>query len=107
MTGSGRNRHGEPMIGRRGSRSRKWRIGMCLKKESSGWSSCPHCNFHDHEFHAVCPECGRPFIRDYIDWRIHPRDPDLTGTLFHSRSWALFWLCALILCLVLPLHLPF
>ena len=42
--------------------------------------TCPKCGYADLIFHAVCPECGRPFMRDYADTRIHPRDPDLTGT---------------------------
>ncbi len=41
--------------------------------------SCPKCGYEDLQFHAVCPECGRPFMRDYADTQIHPRDPDLTG----------------------------
>jgi predicted RNA-binding Zn-ribbon protein involved in translation (DUF1610 family) len=48
---------------------------------------CPHCGQWSVDFHAVCPECGRPFIRDYVDVRVHPRDPDLTGVVV-SRFWA-------------------
>jgi hypothetical protein len=41
--------------------------------------TCPKCGYADSEFHTICPECSRPFMRDYADTRIHPRDPDLTG----------------------------
>ncbi len=49
--------------------------------------TCPHCGYRDTTFRAICPECGRPFQRDYIDTRVHPRDPDLTGVVT-SRFWA-------------------
>jgi hypothetical protein len=48
--------------------------------------TCPRCGHEDSAFHVVCPECGRPFFRDYIDTRMHPRDPDLTGVCT-SRFW--------------------
>jgi len=38
--------------------------------------TCPKCGYKDRKFHHVCPECGRPFIRDFTDTQIHPRDPD-------------------------------
>lgn len=41
--------------------------------------TCPRCGYEDRVFHQVCPECGRPYFRDYIDTRDHPQDPDLTG----------------------------
>ena len=41
--------------------------------------TCPKCGYQDREFHQVCPECGRPFVRDYIDTRVHPGDPDPAG----------------------------
>ena len=41
--------------------------------------TCPRCGHKDNEFHAVCPECGRPYFRDYIDTQFHPRDPNPTG----------------------------
>jgi|GEM_PF-1402160 len=67
--------------------------------------SCPHCDFRDRDFHAVCPACGRPFMRDYIDWQCHPKDPDLAGTFFHDNSWARFWLIAAIIAMLVPLVL--
>ena len=48
---------------------------------------CPKCGFADAEFHTICPECGRPFIRDYPDTRIHPRDPDQAG-ICTVKFWA-------------------
>jgi hypothetical protein len=98
---------GEPVINRRGSRTHPWRIGGFLKGPSAAWYHCPHCDFHDRVFHPVCPECGRPFMRDYIDWRMHPRDPDLTGTFFHDPFRAWFWLLALTAALLISLRLPF
>jgi len=59
--------------------------------------TCPHCRQRSVEFHYVCPVCGRPFMRDYIDWRMHPRDPDLQGTLYHDPFWARVWLTLMIL----------
>lgn len=50
--------------------------------------TCPHCGNRSDEFHNVCLECGRPFMRDYIDWRMHPRDPDLRGTFYYNPYWA-------------------
>jgi hypothetical protein len=49
--------------------------------------TCPRCGYQDPALHTICPECGRPFQRDYIDTRVHPRDPDLTGVCT-SRFWA-------------------
>jgi len=53
--------------------------------------TCPRCNYQDTTFHSICPECGRPFQRDYIDVRVHPRDPDLTGVCT-SKFWAKIFL---------------
>lgn len=50
--------------------------------------TCPHCRHRSEDFHNVCPECGRPFMRDYIDWRMHPRDLELRGTLYYNAFWA-------------------
>ena len=50
-----------------------------MKKSQDTPFSCPHCHSSDTTFHAICPECGRPFMRDYPDAQIYPRDPDLTG----------------------------
>ena len=66
--------------------------------------TCPHCRYRSAEFHYVCPACGRPFMRDYIDWRMHPRDPELRGTLYHDPFWARVWLALMVLgvvCMVL------
>ena len=48
--------------------------------------TCPKCGHEDRKFHEICPECGRPFFRDYTDTRVHPRDPDLTGVCT-SKFW--------------------
>jgi len=34
--------------------------------------TCPRCGFRDKTFHQVCPECGRPYFRDYIDTQFFP-----------------------------------
>jgi len=60
---------------------------MCLKPPLI----CPHCGYRDTMFHAVCPECGRPYVRDYIDTLVHPRDPDPTG-IYGLRFWARIFL---------------
>jgi len=49
--------------------------------------TCPRCGHGDKEFHPVCPECGRPYFRDYIDTRFHPRDPNPTG-IYSTKFWA-------------------
>ena len=49
--------------------------------------TCPKCGYEDSEFHQVCPECGRPFVRDFLDTQIHPRDPDPTG-IYSGKFWA-------------------
>ena len=49
--------------------------------------TCPKCGYADLKFHTICLECGRPFMRDYADTRIHPRDPDLTG-ICTVKFWA-------------------
>jgi predicted amidophosphoribosyltransferase len=53
--------------------------------------TCPHCGHHDEKFHSVCPECGRPYVRDYIDTQMHPRDPNPTG-IYSGRFWARIFL---------------
>ncbi len=47
---------------------------------------CPKCGYRSCQFRMVCPGCGRRFVRDSIDTRLHPRDPDLTGVCT-SRFW--------------------
>ena len=58
--------------------------------------TCPRCGHQDHEFHAVCPECGRPFFRDYIDTQFHPRDPNPTG-IYSGKFWAQVFLVLVLL----------
>ncbi|SCL74222.1 hypothetical protein L21_0090 [Methanoculleus chikugoensis] len=36
-------------------------------------------------------------MRDYIDWRMHPRDPELRGTWYYNRFWARVGLVLMIL----------
>jgi len=58
--------------------------------------TCPKCGYIDREFHQVCPECGRPFVRDFLDTQIHPRDPDSTG-IYSGKFWArVFLVCTLL-----------
>jgi predicted amidophosphoribosyltransferase len=57
--------------------------------------TCPRCGYQDREFHQVCPECGRPFVRDYIDTQVHPLDPDPAG-IYSGKFWArVFLVCTL------------
>jgi hypothetical protein len=67
---------------------------------------CPKCGHEDAEFHTLCPDCGRPFFRDYIDTRMHPRDPDLTGVCT-SRLWIWVFLVLLVGGIVISLLLSF
>jgi hypothetical protein len=46
-------------------------------------------------------------MRDYIDFRMHPRDPNLTATLFHDPFWARIWFIFFIASFFIPLALPF
>jgi hypothetical protein len=46
------------------------------------------CGTKSDRFHFICPECGRPLVRDSIDTRIYPRDPDLQGTFGFKKFWA-------------------
>jgi len=58
--------------------------------------TCPGCGYKDREFHQVCPECGRPFVRDFIDTQVHPRDPNPTG-IYSGTFWAwVFLVCTLL-----------
>lgn len=58
--------------------------------------TCPRCGYKDREFHTVCPECGRPYFRDYIDTRVHPRDPEPQG-VYKGKFWArVFLVCTLL-----------
>ena len=53
--------------------------------------TCPHCGYTDRIFHSLCPECGRPYFRDYIDTRVHPRDPNPQG-VYKGKTWARIFL---------------
>ena len=53
--------------------------------------TCPRCGYNDREFHRVCPKCGRPFIRDFVDTQVHPRDPDPAG-IYSGKFWAWIFL---------------
>ena len=65
--------------------------------ESEPGFTCPHCRNKTGEFHYICPACGRPLMRDYIDWRMYPRDPELQGTWCYHPFWARIWLILAIL----------
>lgn len=67
---------------------------------------CPKCGFTDGVFHEVCPSCGRPFIRDYVDTRMHPRDPDLTGVVT-SKFWVWVFLVLLLVGIGVDLFLSY
>jgi hypothetical protein len=64
--------------------------------------SCRKCGHKDAEFHMICPECGRPAVRDFIDTRLYPRDPDPNG-IFSGKFWAKAFLIALFLGLAVSL----
>jgi len=55
-------------------------------------SICPRFVHENDEFHSLCPEYGRPLMRDYIDWRMSTREPARQGTLFYYPFWARIWL---------------
>jgi predicted amidophosphoribosyltransferase len=57
---------------------------------------CPRCGYKDREFHQVCSGCGRPFVRDFIDTQVHPRDPNPAG-IYSGTIWArVFLVCTLL-----------
>ncbi|MFA5236511.1 MAG: hypothetical protein WC362_01490 [Methanoregula sp.] len=59
---------------------------------------CQKCGHADREFHDVCPVCGRPFFRDYVDTQVHPRDPDLAGVVtskFRARIFLVLMLAGI------------
>jgi hypothetical protein len=64
----------------------------------------PKCGYRDAVFHPICPECGRPFMRDYLDTQVHPRDPDLTGVCT-SKFW--IWVFLLSTLAGILIHLLF
>lgn len=57
--------------------------------------ACPKCGYRDSAFHPICPECGRPFMRYYLDTQVHPRDPDLTGVCT-SKFWIWVFLLSIL-----------
>ncbi len=59
---------------------------MAPDKPSSMFTG-PCCGYQNSSLQTICPECGRPYQRDYFDIRVHPRDPDRTGVCT-SRFWA-------------------
>lgn len=64
---------------------------------------CPHCGYTDKNFHKVCPECGRPYLRDYIDTQMHPGDPNPAGIYsgrFRARAFLILTLIGIILYLL-------
>jgi len=62
--------------------------------------TCPRCGHGDKEFHAICPECSRPYFRDYIDTQFYPRDPCPTG-IYSGKFWAQVFLVLTLLGLVI------
>jgi len=48
---------------------------------------CPRCGHSDRIFHQICPNCGRPCFRDYIDGRMYPRDPN-PQCIYKGKFWA-------------------
>ena len=60
---------------------------MTRRKTVNG-NTCRHCGTKTGGFHFICPECGRPFVRDYIDARLFPRDPNPQGTFGYKIFWA-------------------
>ena len=64
--------------------------------------TCPRCGHEDSSFHEICPGCGRPFFRDYIDTQVHPRDPDPQG-IYRGTFWARVFLVLVLLAMALGL----
>ncbi len=58
--------------------------------------TCPRCSHQNGEFHAICPACSRPYVRDYIDTRFHPRDPNPAG-IYAGKIWAQVFLVLVLL----------
>jgi len=65
--------------------------------------SCPHCGEVSDTFSNVCPACGRPYFRDYIDVRMHPRDSNLIGTFSYRHFWARVFLVLIVLAAILTI----
>lgn len=62
--------------------------------------TCSRCGYEDSEFFQVYPDCGRPYLWDYIDTQIHPRDPNPTG-IYQRKFWAWVFLGLMLLELAL------
>jgi len=68
--------------------------------------TCPKCGYCSAEFHNICPECGRPFMRDYPDTQMHPRDPDPSGVVT-VKFWARIFLVLMLGSIILGLLFSF
>jgi len=68
--------------------------------------TCPRCGFKDKIFHTVCPECGRPYFRDYIDTQVFPRDPNPQG-IYKGKFWARIFLVLTLIGLALGILASF
>jgi len=71
-------------------------------KRNETFFTCPKCGYNNREFHHICPECGRPFIRDFPDTQVHPRDPDPAG-IYSGKFWAGVFLVSTLIGLALYL----
>ncbi len=68
--------------------------------------TCPRCGHQDNIFHHICPECGRPFFRDYQDTRFYPRDPNPQG-IYKGKFWARVFLVLMLLGIALGILASF
>ena len=68
--------------------------------------TCPRCGFKYKIFHQVCPECGRPYFRDYIDTQAFPRDPNPQG-IYKGKFWARVFLVLMLFGLALGILASF
>ena len=68
--------------------------------------TCPRCGHEGQAFRRTCPACGRPYVRDYIDTQLHPRDPDTTG-IWCGKFWAQVFLVVVLLGLAIHALLSF
>lgn len=68
--------------------------------------TCPRCGHEDSEFHQICPECGRPYFRDYIDTQFFPRDPNPQG-VYKGKFWARIFLVLMLFGLTLGILASF
>jgi hypothetical protein len=57
------------------------------EKPWGGVFTCPRCGYQNKTFHEFCPECQRPYFRDYIDTQFYPRDPNPQG-IYKGKFWA-------------------